>query len=359
MLGNVAGYTCLTPMVRGKKSFLLVKGDYDAMLAAESPSTALRRLEDTRYKPYISQLVLEEFDLSKVERALFQYYQDDVAFITRNLKARAAKTFFEEFGRHLELKALMEVIKSILMEIPWREASTYIFPYGKMDYELCRSLVEAGNLKRAVELLKDRKLVAEAGEILEGPEEAAVKSIKVEALITRYGYGRLLEAALALKGLDKTCIRLLGTQLDIINLMTVLRMKKMGFTPERIVESLIPAYYKLGSEELKAAASTASEKDAVKAFTGGHYGVIISPLLSVYEVKEDLFIFEMALKRVHASECLKAFYSIFHLGEMLAYLYLKFYEVKDLIAILAAKAMKIPADKVEPNLVLHQPTYPI
>lgn len=359
MLGNVAGYSYLTPMIRGKKSFLLVKGDYDAMLAAENPSTALRRLEDTRYGPYISQLVLEEFNLARVEKALLQSYQDNVAFVVRSLKTGPAKTFFEEYGRYLEVKALMEVIKSILMEIPWTEASTYIFPFGRVNYEACRSLVESGNLKKAVELLKDRRLMAEVGEILEGPEEAAIKSLRVEASITKYGYGRLLEASLNLKGLDKTCIKLLGIQLDTINLMTVLRMKKMGFPPEKIMETLIPAYYKLGDEELRAAASTASEKDAAKAFTGSAYGTIISPLLSVYEVKEDLFLFEIALKRMHASECLKAFYSIFHLGEMLAYLYLKFYEVKDLIAILAAKVMRLPADQVEPNLVLHQPIYPI
>jgi V/A-type H+-transporting ATPase subunit C len=359
MLGNVREYACLTSMVRGKKSFLLVKGDYDAMLAAESPTTALRRLEDTKYKPYVSQLVLEEFDLSRVEKALLQSYQDDVAFVVRNLKMGAAKAFLEEFGRFLELKALMGVLKSILMEIPWREASTYIFPYKKVDYELCRSLVENRNIKRTIELLKDRKLMVEVSEILEGPEDAAIKSVRVEASITKYGYGKLLDTVLALKGPDRTCIGLVGTQLDMINLMTVLRMKKLGFIPERIIESLIPAYYRLTVDELRNAASTASEKEAVRAFTGGHYGIIISPLLSVYEVKGDLLIFEIALKRMHASECLKAFYGIFHLGEMLAYLYLKFYEVKDLIAILAAKAMKIPADRVEPNLVLHQPIYPI
>jgi len=346
-------------MVRGRKSFLLVKGDYDAMLTAENPATALRRLEETRYKPYISQLVLEEFDLPKVEKALLAAYQDDVAFIQRNIKVGTAKTFFEEFSRYLELKALMEAIKSILMEVPWREVSTYIFPFGKIDYELCRSLVETGNLKRAVELLKDRKLMVEISEILEGAEEATVKSLKVEAAIIKYGYGRMLEASLNLKGLDKTCVKLSGIQLDLINLMTVLRMKKLGFTPEKIMEGVIPAYYKLGLEDLKAAASTASEKDAVKAFTGSPYGAILSPLISVYEVKEDLFLFEIALKRMHASECMKAFYSIFHLGEMLAYLYLKLYEVKDLIAILAAKTMKIPADQIEPNLVLHQPIYPV
>ena len=56
---------------------------------------------------------------------------------------------------------------------------------------------------------------------------------------------------------------------------------------------------------------------------------------------------------------MKAFYNIFHLGEILAYLYLKFYEIKDLVAILAAKAMGVPAEKAELNLVLHQPIYPI
>jgi len=356
---SVLNYGYLSPRIRGKKSFFLVKGDYDAMLAAENPATALRRLENTRYRPYVSQLLLEEFSLPKAERMLFQSYQDEVAFVVKNLKERHAREFFEEFGRSLELRALTEVIKSIIMEVPWAEASTYIFPYGRISYELCQSLVEARNLKRSLELLRDKKLEAEVGEILEEAVEPAVKSVRVEAAITRHVYGRLWEKALLLKGMDRTCIKLFGIQVDIINLMTALRMKKLGFTPERIMESLVPAYYKLREAELRAAASTATEKDAAKAFAGGYYGLTLSPLLGAYEVRGDLSIFEVALKRMHASECLKAFYSIFHLGEALAYLYLKLYEVRDLVAILAGKVMGIPVGKIEPSLILHQPPYPL
>jgi len=71
-------------------------------------------------------------------------------------------------------------------------------------------------------------------------------------------------------------------------------------------------------------------------------------------------LFELALKRYHAKECERVFFQpFFHLGEALAYLYLKWYEVKDLIAILAGKYFGLSADKVESLLILHQPPYPI
>ncbi|MHC1586810.1 MAG: V-type ATPase subunit [Candidatus Hecatellaceae archaeon] len=359
MLKKVLDYGYLTPRVRGKRSFLLVKGDYDAMLAAENPSAALRRLEGTRYKDYIAPLTLEEFDLFKAERALIQSYQDEVGFVVKNLKEDAAKSFFEEFTHLLELRALIGVVKSILLGIPWREASSYIFPFGRLSMELCQSLVEGRNVKRALEAVKDKRLERAVEEALETVEEASKKSIKVETVITRYAYERLWEKAALLKGRDQVCLRLLGIQADTTNIMTVLRMKKLGFTVEQVMESLIPVYFKVSEEEFRAAASTATEKDAMKNFTGTYYAPTISPLLSVYEVRNDLTLFEIAFKRLHASECRRAFYQPFHLGEAFAYLYLKLYEVRDLIAILAGKAMRIPPDRIEPNLILHQPPHPI
>ncbi|RLI29092.1 MAG: hypothetical protein DRO46_03140, partial [Candidatus Hecatellales archaeon] len=328
MLKKVLDYGYLTPRVRGKRSFLLVKGDYDAMLAAENASAALRRLEATRYKPYISQLTLEEFDLFKTEKALVKAYQDEVGFILKNLKEKSARSFFEEFVHLLEVRALIGVLKSILLEVPWRDASTYIFPFGKFTPEVCQSLVEGKNVRRVLETAKDRKLARLVEEALEGVEEPAGKSLKVEMVLTKYSYERLWEKAVLLKGKDQVCLRLLGIQSDTTNIMTVLRMKKLGFALEQIMESLIPVYFKVSPEELRAAASTPSEKDAMKNLTGTYYASTITPLLSVYEVRNDLTLFEVAFKRLHASECRRAFYQPFHLGEAFAYLYLKLYEVK-------------------------------
>ena len=359
MLGDVLKYGYLTPRIRGKKSFLLVKGDYDAMLSAESPTAALRRLEGTRYKPYISQLVLEEFNLSKVEKALVESYQDDVAFVSKSLKEHTAAEFFAEYGRSLELKALLGVLKAIILGIPWEEASTYIFPYGRISYDLCQSLVETKNLKRVLELLKEKHLIRQIEEALSEVEDPIRRSIIAESFITKHILSRLWEKANELTGRNKLCIRLLGVQIDTTNMMTILRMKKLGFTAEEISESLAPVSFKLSDREMASALQAATEKDSMKVFTGGFYASTVSPLISVYEVREDLPIFEVAFKRLHASECERAFYQPFYLGEALAYVYLKYYEVKDIIAILTAKYMKLPADKVEPNLILHQPPYPI
>ena len=356
---KITDYIELTVRVRGKKSFMLVKSDYDNMLTAENVQSALRRLEGSKYQPYISQLLIGEFSIDNVEDNLVKAYNDELNFVLSKTKNKAAADFIREFNHLNELKTLGLMLKAILLEITWEEASRFIFPYGKINIEICRNLIEAKNIEEVFKLIGDRPLIRKIREILSNVEDPLLKSIKVELALTKYGLEKVWEKTEKLEGRDKLCIKILGITIDTSNIMAILRLKKLKLGREEIEDYILPVYYMLKEDEVKRALAVENEKDALKVFSSGRYVNIISPLIPTYEVKNDLSIFEIALKRYHAKECERIFYQpFFHLTEAFAYLYLKLYEVKDLITILVGKQFNIPPSEIEYLLTLHQPPYP-
>ena len=356
---KITDYIELTVRVRGKKSFMLVKSDYDNMLTAENVQSALRRLEGSKYQPYISQLLIGEFSIDNVEDNLVKAYNDELNFVLSKTKNKAAADFIREFNHLNELKTLGLMLKAILLEITWEEASRFIFPYGKINIEICRNLIETKNIEEVFKLIGDRFLIRKIREILSNVEDPLLKSIKVELALTKYGLEKVWEKTEKLEGRDKLCIKILGITIDTSNIMAILRLKKLKLGREEIEDYILPVYYMLREDEVQRALAVENEKDALKVFSSGKYVNIISPLIPTYEVKNDLSIFEIALKRYHAKECERIFYQpFFHLTEAFAYLYLKLYEVKDLITILVGKQFNIPPSEIEYLLTLHQPPYP-
>lgn len=360
MIKSIYEYGELTIRIRGKKSFMLVKSDYDAMLNAENIQTALRRLEGTRYHPYISQMLIEEFNLSKTEENLVKAYLDEFNFVFSKLKNRKALEFFQEFNRSLELKTIASIIKSIVLGVSREKALEYTIPFGKIGSVTCRKLIEEKNVKNVLQLIGEKPVIREVEKIISETEDPVLQVNMVELAINKHSLIKVWEKLGELKGRDKKSLRLVGIAIDISNIMTVLRLKKLELKPDEIEVYIIPVYCMLREGEVKRAITATNDTEALKVFVSGRYVNVISPLMSVYEVRKDLSLFEIALKRYHVKECERIFFQpFFHLGEALAYLYLKLYEVKDLIAILTGKYFNLPVDKIEYSLILHQPPHPI
>jgi len=256
MLKSVFQYVELTVRVRGKKSFMLVKSDYDSMIAAESVTTALRRLEGTKYHPYITQLLIEEFNLGKVEGNLMKAYLDELNFVLSKLKNKKALEFFKEFNNLIELKTAASILRSIMLGVGWEEALEYLTPYGRFDVETCKSLVEGKNIKNVFQYIEEKKLARKLDEITREIVDPIRQSTEVELTINKHSLTKIWEKMMELEGRDKQSMKLVGLTIDISNIMAVLRLKKLEFKPEEIEAYIIPVYYRLKEEEVKRAVAT-------------------------------------------------------------------------------------------------------
>jgi len=205
-----------------------------------------------------------------------------------------------KYDKYYELKCLASILKSIILGVKWEEALKYVTPFGKIDLSTCKSLVEGKNVKNVLQLIQEKLLVRELEKTMKEIEDPSKQTQKLELVITKHAFTKIWEKLLQLKGRDKLCIKLVGINVDMLNIMTVLRLKKLELKPEEIEAYIIPVYHLLNEKDVKRAISATTEKDSIKVFVASRYVDVISPLTGAYEVREDLSVFEIALKRYHA-----------------------------------------------------------
>ncbi len=181
--------------------------------------------------------------------------------------------------------------------------------------------------------------------------------------LDKYVYGEIWRAAGKLRGLDKKIARtVVGIEIDAINIKVILRCRAMGISEEQIRRYIIPVSEVFGEKELEGAIRAADIKssiesllEAAKLAMARDYRYVLTDLLREYEASQSLSRLEMVLDRGSLKtslRMLKRYTPFFNIGLILAFLNLKWSEVKNLRAIVRGVEDKIPPDKIRKLLIL-------
>ncbi len=287
----------------------------------------------------------EGSDLNTVEEFLISR----VIEVTQRLASYApadSRSLIKLFATSYELACVKEVIRSIAGQIQPEEALTHTVPVGNFTRERCKELIETRNLNRVVELLRDSalrdflapKLTAERGGI------AAVSAID------QYYYTRLWNASNLPDPVDAQSARgLIGELIDNLNIVLSFRARLMALDARSASDLLIPVNHALGHSLAELSEST-NAQSLMRIIEKTPYAKAFqSPSLSDGGPRTV----ERALNHNHAISCLNAFAgSPFNIGLAIAFLFLKNYELRDLIAIVNGKASNTPPERVLHSLIL-------
>ena len=259
-----------------------------------------------------------------------------------------------ECGRLLEAfssQYRLEVLKAGLRVIAKREQDRSEFSIEELGSgtDMLRSLVESRN----VELLAQYA----GAERLQGDLNSALAEKKplplLEAMVDRYALTRMWEAADMRDSADRQVARaLIGGQIDMLNLLLVLRSKALRIADAEIQQALIPVNHRLG-ETLMEAARAASAASALRAFAKTTYADQVSIFLDSYKEGDAFYPLDVSLDRRHAASCSAVFSGFpFSAGLPLAFAYLIAYEALDVRSILGGKHDGIPKDRIQEFLIL-------
>lgn len=334
------------------KANLLQTTEYEALIKAINEEDALRILSGTTYASLASNLSTKEFDLSKFERALLESYYE-VYERVMSFAVRAAKAFLQKVYQRYELACLKSIIRAFYADMPRGEAMIYMTPIGSFDVEVCANLLKKRELREVIEVVKETKLKMK---LLESMEKSTRlhSSLPLECVIDKYCFAVLWELANQLKGWDKQpVIRILGMEIDLTNINILIRTKSMGLDISTTKSLLIPIRYRLGLE-FESSLNMLTALDALRTLATGYYSNPLLDIISICEGEETILPVELALKRYYLRENLKVFGGYpFHVGTLLAYLNLKYYEVRDIRAVIVGKFNRLPPEKIKDVLILY------
>lgn len=330
-------------------------------LAGRSLHDVCLMLAKTSYQAEISEIPAKQLSSVSLENAflknfvrtckeIMEHSPKDIGFLLSTILMK------------FEANNVKAILRAKGAELSVDDAMGYIVPVGRLDEARCRKILGSKSVIDVVESLLDLEYGSVLKEALGEYEETGVFPL-LEAALDEYVYGEIWRAAGKLKGLDKKIARtVLGIEIDSINVKVIMRCKAMGISEDQIRRYLMPISEVFGEKELEDAVRAEDMKSSIESLMAAarlamarDYQYILTDIKRGYEASPSLSRLEMVLDRgllKTSLRMLKRYTPFFNVGLVLAFLNLKWFEVKNLRAIFRGVEDKIPLDKVRKLLIL-------
>lgn len=317
-------------------------------------------LEKTPYKTEISEISTKELSSISLEDALLQNFIKTCEELME-MSPKGIRLLLSTFLMKFEANCVKAILRAKQAELDVDEAMKYIMPVGRLDEARCRKTLEISeNIADVVESLSDM----EYGSVLEKAfavyEEEKIFYL-LEVALDRYVYSKIWRAIGKLGGLDKKIARtVIGLEIDSANVKTILRCKAMGISEDQIRRYLIPVSEVFSEKELEEAMRGLDMQSFINSLVrlarrsmARDYQYIFTEIqelhvtsLTTLETILDRGLVETSLRM------LKRYTPYFNIGLILAFLNLKWFEVRNLRAVIRGSEAGISADRVKKLLIL-------
>jgi vacuolar-type H+-ATPase subunit C/Vma6 len=239
----------------------------------------------------------------------------------------------------------------------------YIVPAGELNATKCMEILKnSAGVRDVVKLVSD----LEYGPVLENALEKYDKTgelLALEVAVDRHVYSRIWKAIKKLRGLDGRIARtILGLEIDSMNIRVILRLQEAGISQDQAREYLIPISEVFGQKGLegamqaKEARSTIEQLlEAAKVSLARDHQQLLKDLIREYETHKSLSHLETVLDRgllKTSLRMLKRYTPFFNIGVILAFLNLKWFELRNLRIIIKGAEEKMPLARTTELLIL-------
>jgi len=331
-------------------------------LAGRRPRDVQLMLAKTSYQAEISEIPTGQLSSISLETALLENFVRTCKEIMEHSPKNTGfllSTILMKF----EASNVKAILRAKEAELSIDEAMKYIVPAGRLDEARCQKILEsAKSVGDVIELLSELEYGPVLKEAFRSHEQTRLL-LPLAVALDKYVYGEIWRAAGKLRGLDKKIARtVVGIEIDAINIKVILRCRAMGISEEQIRRYIIPVSEVFGEKELEGAIRAADIKssiesllEAAKLAMARDYRYVLTDLLREYEASQSVSRLEMVLDRGSLKtslRMLKRYTPFFNIGLILAFLNLKWSEVRNLRAIVRGVEDKIPPDKIRKLLIL-------
>ena len=318
---------------------------------AQDLDALLSTLAETVYGPYLDigeHRLLPRRAVHQIKGHLVDTYLKVI-----HLSPDPGRQLLIQLWRLFEIDNLKAILRGLETGASWRQVRFTLFPTREETVLPAEDMFEAGDLPRAIELLRGTPYYAPLSHALE--RYMAEQSLfPLEVALDLDHYRQLWRDVNRLTGLDhEHALRLVGSMIDMTNLMWAIRYRVYHhLSEEEIINYTLPFGYRVRDREIRAIAAGAS----IAPIMGRLYPAIENDEALLEQPGEGLAELERQLQRHVMQECHRTFIGYpFHIGIPMAYVLLNEQEIHDLTVLIEAKASHVPTPMYS-SLLLAQPS---
>jgi vacuolar-type H+-ATPase subunit C/Vma6 len=315
-------------------------------------------LAETSYGENVSMIPKNDFNSSALEEVLLQNYVETFEKIVK-FSSENIKNLLLAVLKRFEVLNVKTMFRALKAKITVDEAMKHIIPVGRLDKARCKAILSGS---KSIEDLANALSDFEYGLILKNAM-AENKEITdgwlLEVALDKAVYSSIFDAIEQFKGVDKKIAKdVFGIEVDAINVSVILKCKGLMISQDTIKDYLLPTAL-IDEETLDKAINAATVQSALESVINclGKKNLVYHNLFSqlLKECNAPLSRLEAILDKASLKMSLymlKKHMRYYNVGFVLAFLKLKWIEVKNLICLINGSERRRPSNQIKKLLIL-------
>jgi len=227
--GSKGNYSYVTARVKAKKSLLISKDNYPKLMLMDLNEIG-RFLGETQYQVEMTELATKYDGVNLIElgtsRNLARVFTDILSYSKGNLH--------KMLGRYLmrwDMWNTKTVLRGKYCGASTEEIQEDIVAAGKFDKGFINTLISLENVEAVLMELRNKKGLVIPDEVVKEYQETMTLA-PIEDFLDKLYYAEVLACVKCHGMAEKLFKQFLSKEVDVTNLMTLMKLKKEGLTPE-------------------------------------------------------------------------------------------------------------------------------
>jgi V/A-type H+-transporting ATPase subunit C len=344
-------YGYINARVRGMHSNLLDLKSYEALLIRQDLPSIVSELERTTYKRDIEEAGILCSGICTIEAALRKNLVRTYQTILHLVAGTKAEQYIKIFLSRWDIQNIKTIIRGKNILAPQDEISECIVPAGELDDATFRELLKQPDVRTVIDLLATWE-IPYAIPLTEVIEEYAESHdlVPLEFALDHFYYQQALNMTKGRSREELIIRRLVRTEIDTMNIKTVLRIIRDGIDPESALKIFLEGGYVMDRKRFTSMAVLKSSEEVARELDGTSYYFLAGlpqtaydpGRISVIERELDTHLMRKAV-RLYREDPLS-------ISVIIGYLWAKYYEVINLRIIARCKHAGVSDEELEREL---------
>lgn len=342
MFKELNSYAGLFAKVQVMKRGLLKAEDYDNLISKSSVYEIASYLNNnTGYSSVLNKVNISDVHRGQLERLLRKSREESFVKLT-NFISGNDKRFINLYVMQSETRLIKSALRRIAgKDIVKVNTDASLNHEGKYSFD-AEKLMKAENIRAFKEAIADAPFYDLIEPFLtENPD-----AFKIEMLLDEYFFKTQWKAIGKLIGkADKVTVeRAFGSNIDMINIMWILRAKKyLNLSNELIIAHIIPVHYRL-------------KKDKIFEMIYAPDGETAQKILQDTAYKHITFESEFPMENIQRETMVRILKSLarshpFSILSVVCYIYMKDIEISNIIAVVESIRYNVNKDEIKKYLI--------
>ncbi|MFW5942957.1 MAG: V-type ATPase subunit [Chloroflexota bacterium] len=288
------------------RSRLLTGSELEQMTASADIQALIAALAHTPYGPSIEKALVRTGGIECVTLALRLDLEKTVNNVTSYFTGRAADTVAVVLGSY-DVANLKAILRGLVHGHPTREILDALAPLGTMAHDFLVELSRAPDVRAAIDTLASARSPLAQPLLQLRASRPSLTIVEMELSLDKWYFAQALDHAQAESGANGTLVQALQQDVDLLNIITVLRLVHAPDERRRLQDSLdagdatrlfLPGG-SLSPQTLQHAAEETTVAAAIDVLEATRYGPPLIRSLPLYQRAGRLSVFEEQLHRYH------------------------------------------------------------